>query len=276
MTYDLHCHSHFSDGKHTPEFLIERARQNGVTQLAITDHDCTDAHGFAGHIEGVEVIAGVEISCNWQNIEIHIVGLTIDAEHESLQQLMLEQQAKRRNRISAIDDKLRAAGVTGLQEYLAELEATAWTRSHVADFLVAKQFVRTREKAFKKYLGKNARAYVKADWCSMQDAISAIGEAGGLATLAHPSRYPINRGKQKALISAFADAGGTALECCYPNLSVDHQNNLLEAAHRHNLYLSTGSDFHDAAATWTDVGRFAPLEDKLHARAIWNHPDWPA
>ena len=40
MKADLHCHSHFSDGQHPPQFLIDRAVANHVTHLAITDHDC--------------------------------------------------------------------------------------------------------------------------------------------------------------------------------------------------------------------------------------------
>ncbi len=274
MTYDLHCHSHFSDGKHPPEFLVERARHNGITHLAITDHDCIDAHDYALSSNDIAVIAGVEISCNWQNIEVHVVGLSIDTTCDNLRALLSEQQARRQNRICAINNKLVAAGVDGLHAYLATLNATALTRSHVADFLVETAVVRTREKAFKKFLGKKGKAYVAASWCVMQEGIAAIHEAGGIAILAHPSRYPINRTKQNTLIHDFADAGGDALECSYPNLSAEQRDHLIEAACHHNMYVSAGSDFHDAAAAWTDVGKFIPLTSELKAPCVWNHPNF--
>ena len=85
MKFDLHCHSNYSDGKHPPAFLVQRALANQVTHLAITDHDCTAANSEIKNIDGtMTLIEGVEISCNWQESAIHIVGLCIKSEEPKL------------------------------------------------------------------------------------------------------------------------------------------------------------------------------------------------
>ena len=75
---DLHCHTHLSDGQHNPAFVIERARANLVTHLAITDHDVSQALPQAMGYQDLKLINGVEISCLWEALEIHIVGLFVD------------------------------------------------------------------------------------------------------------------------------------------------------------------------------------------------------
>ena len=89
MQVDLHCHSHFSDGKHQASFLVERALINHVTHLALTDHDCIDVHTQQIDHMGLSIIKGVEISSAWQNSEIHIVGLCINVQAVSYTHLTL-------------------------------------------------------------------------------------------------------------------------------------------------------------------------------------------
>ena len=91
MKVDLHCHSHFSDGKHTAGFLIERALANNVTHLALTDHDCTNVHVDLECGQQVTILKGVEISCGWQSDELHIVGLSINPKNSQLENLLSTQ-----------------------------------------------------------------------------------------------------------------------------------------------------------------------------------------
>ena len=134
MNVDLHCHSHFSDGKHSPDFLIQKAIEKKLSHLAITDHDCTYAlrQIQVKHSE-LTVINGVEISCGWENQEVHIVGLFIDPEHESIRKLLDSQQLQRRLRLHSISDKLTTLGITGLVPYIEGLRCISYTRSHAAD-----------------------------------------------------------------------------------------------------------------------------------------------
>ena len=274
MKLDLHCHSHFSDGKHPAEFLVQRARVNGVTHLAITDHDCTNVHlGLNGDAE-LTIIRGVEISCAWQNQELHIVGLCINTGNNQLKNLLAVQQEKRRQRVREMDEKLVNIGIQGLLAYMSNLPAVAQTRSHVADFLVQQQVCKTRKKVFKQYLNKKGKAHVGAQWCDLGEAVEAITSAGGIAVMAHPGRYRMNRKKLSALVDAFKEAGGEALECTYPNISIEMQAYLLKLAFDKSLHVSSGSDFHDAGASWTDIGKFPKLNESSHQFGVWHHSRW--
>jgi predicted metal-dependent phosphoesterase TrpH len=277
MKVDLHCHSHYSDGKHAPDFLINRALANQLTHLAITDHDCTAALSEAIDISrdsALELIKGVEISCHWQSREIHVVGLFIDPDHAGIRRLLDSQQQARRERIAAIDERMQALGIHGLLEYVSGLPCLAYTRTHVADYLVEKGLCKNRQKAFKTYLRKGGRIYVGTDWYSMEETISTIRAAGGIAVLAHPARYPLGKKKLEGLVDDFSDSKGEAIEVSYSNIDPRTRKALSELALSKNLYASVGSDFHDAAAHWTDIGRIPPLDNAINKNAIWFHPRW--
>ena len=274
MKVDLHCHSHFSDGKHTANFLIERALVNNVTHLALTDHDCTNVHAGLENRQNLTIIKGVEISCAWQGHEVHIVGLGINPQYSQLQNLLSYQQENRRQRVREIDAKLAKIGIHGLIPYMSELAAIAQTRSHVADFLVQRQFCKTRKKVFQQYLNKSGKAYVNANWINLGEAVEAITSSAGIAVLAHPGRYGISRTTLFSLVNAFKEVGGHALESTYPSISIEMQAHLTKLAIDNGLFLSGGSDFHDASAKWTDVGKFPALPEKTDQYAVWHHPSW--
>ena len=275
MKIDLHCHSYFSDGKHSPDFLIKRAIANRVTHLAITDHDCITTLDNSISLEpGLCLISGVEISCDWQAREIHVVGLCIDPQHRELIELLERQRAARNARILQMDAKLKALGIDGLAEYCAALPCQSATRSHVADFLVVQGHCKNRQKAFKNFLTTRGRIYVQYDWCQMAAAIAVIHTAGGLAVLAHPGRYPLSKHRLENLVDDFAAAGGDGLEASYGNIDPVTKNKLCEMASSKHLYVSAGSDFHDSEAHWTDIGKFPALDQPGNKNAIWEHPGW--
>jgi hypothetical protein len=274
MKLDLHCHTYYSDGNCSPQDVIKRALDNGVTHLAITDHDyALDVDGLDSSA-GLSLIPGVEISCHWQTLEIHVVGLFVDVAETRLQQMLLDQQAARRTRVEAIDEKLASLGIEGLLAYLDALPCVAYTRSHVASFLVQTGAVKTRQKAFKQYLAKGGKAYVAGAWCDLSEAVQGIAGAGGIPVLAHPGRYPLNKRRLAELVGAFADAGGAALEARYPNIAVPMMRQLESLAESHRLHVSMGSDFHDPGAHWTDIGKFPPLRGEAEALSVVNHQRW--
>ena len=221
MKADLHCHTHLSDGQHTPAFVIERARAHLVTHLAITDHDVSQTLPQTMGYQDLTLIHGVEISCLWEAFEIHIVGLFVDPTNTHLQTLLSTQQLRRRERVAQIDAKLTALGTTGLLPGLLAMPAIALTRSHVADFLVANNVCKNRQKAFKTHLNRSGKLFVAAQWCDHTEAARAIKAAGGIPVLAHPGRYAMNKTKLRRLVECFAAAGGEGLEASYPNIAPD-------------------------------------------------------
>lgn len=279
MKIDLHCHSHYSDGKHSPGFLVQLAIENRVSHLAITDHDCIAALTEA-EIElekstaALKLISGVEISCDWEGSEIHVLGLWFDPKDRHMGELLGRQQDKRRRRVLKMHELLQSQGDYDLMAYLNTLPCHAVSRSHVADYLVDQGICKNRQKAFKTQLGKGGRLYVEAHWCALEQAITTINDGGGIAVLAHPGRYPLGKHALQSLVAAFAGYGGEAMEVSYGNIDPKTQRRLADLAVSKSLYASIGSDFHDAAAHWTTIGKAPPLENGTRKNAIWAHPGW--
>ena len=274
MKADLHCHSHFSDGQHPPQFLLDRAVANNVSHLAITDHDCLLNCSELKIPPGLTLVPGLEISASWRAMEIHIVGLGIDAESKPLQDYVCRQQQLRRDRISAMDKKLSRQNISGLLDYLQSKPCVSWTRSHVAEFLEAEGHVKDMQKAFKRFLRPGGSAYVTAKWPEIGEAIAAIQQASGIAVLAHPGRYGLTGSKLGRLMDDFRQGGGDAAEVSYGSINPVQQTSLITMTQERGLYASAGSDFHSAERQWTDIGKFPAHGLAATKNAIWAHPRW--
>ena len=275
MKADLHCHSYFSDGKHSPDFLLNRAEANKISHLAITDHDFVmNPRDIATRESTVHLINGVEISCEWQNREIHIVGIGTDPENPILKTMLLRQRASREVRVEKIHRLLLKAGIDGLMNYLKSQHCISVTRSHVADFLVLSGTTKNRKLAFNRFIGKGGCAFVPATWVSIEEANYAIATSGGISVLAHPSRYKLSKHQLNALVDAFKKTGGAALEVSYANIHPNVKQMLERTALKNKLFVSAGSDFHDADAFWTDIGKFPEISRPAQEHAVWQHPKW--
>src|SRR5690606_428055 len=179
MSYDLHTHTTCSDGQLSPQEPVARALQFGVEVLAITDHDTVaaiDVAQQAARQTALKIIAGVELSCAWQGFEIHLVGLGIELDNQSLQTLLASQQQARQQRFTQMLAKLAKAN-RPIPESLLQIDGMP-TRKHLADAMVSLGYVDEVQKAFDGYLGKGQRAYVAPKWCTIEQAIRAIHAAG--------------------------------------------------------------------------------------------------
>lgn len=277
MRCDLHSHSHYSDGAHDPWFVVQRAAANGLTHLAITDHDCLaawDELQAAAAALPLTLIPGAEISCLQDGRELHVIGLAVETGNAALRQLLDTQQTRRRQRIAAIDRSLQALGIQGLAAHISCLPTLAPGRTQAADFLVQQGLCRDRQNAFRKYLGKGASCYTAPQWCSLGEAIATITAAGGIPVLAHPHRYATTTNGLRRLLLGFREAGGEAVEVSCSNLEKSLLEKLARLALEAGLLASTGSDFHHSARSWMDLGRTPPLPDGSKKNAIWEHPRW--
>ncbi|BCL70156.1 phosphatase [Vibrio nigripulchritudo] len=260
MKIDLHSHTTASDGRLSPEQLIDRAIEFRVQVLAITDHDTVDglsvAHSYIRKNDiDLTLIDGIEISTVWQNKDIHIVGLNIDREHPALQTLIHEQKRRRAERSELIAQRLAKATREGVLEEVREIAGDASvTRAHFAKWLVDNGYAKTMQQVFKKYLTRNNPGYVPPSWCSIEDAVTAIHAAGGQAVLAHPGRYQLTAKWIKRLITAFCEAGGDAMEVAQPQQTQQERRNLADYAIQYKLLASQGSDFH-YPSPWMELGR---------------------
>lgn len=260
VIYDLHSHTTASDGLLTPQALVQRAVDNRVGILAITDHD-TVAGLAAARTEiadkqlPLQLISGVEISTVWENHEIHIVGLGIDEHHPEMVVFLAEQTERRRQRAELIAERLDKAQIPGALEGAMRLaDGGAVTRGHFARFLVENGKASNMAGVFKKYLAKGKTGYVPPQWCTIKQAIDVIHHSGGQAVLAHPGRYDLTTKWLKRLLAHFAESGGDAMEVAQCQQAPNERTVLAALAMQFNLLASQGSDFHQPCS-WIELGR---------------------
>lgn len=269
--YDLHCHSTASDGALSPTELVQRAHQHGVTSLALTDHDTTAGLSEAqasATATGIKLIPGIELSTEWQNKCFHIVGLGVDPEYPPLAEATHNLQIMRLERAEKIAYKLEKKRIPGALEAVKKTAGDGMiTRTHFADFLLSQNHVSTQQEAFDRYLGDGKPAYVSASWTEMSQGISWITESGGIAVLAHPSRYKLTASWMKRLLAAFKEAGGQGIEIITGRINPDEIRLMADYATRFELAGSVGSDFHSPANQWVELGRLAPLPKGI--KPVW-------
>ena len=260
MRFDLHCHTTASDGVLSPAELVRRAAEKQVEVLAVTDHDTlAGLDEVRRTIENeqlpLRLVSGVEISTGWEHHEIHIVALGVDEKNVALTDFLVGQQARREARAQEIGRRLEKCLIPGTYEEAKQLAGdAAVTRAHFARVLVARGVADNMQKVFKKYLSRGNKGYAPAQWPEMGEAITAIHAAGGLAVLAHPSRYDLTAKWIKRLLVAFKAAGGDAMEVSLPQQSPQERANLGQWANEYGLAISVGSDFH-FPSNWTELGR---------------------
>ena len=269
--YDFHCHSTLSDGTLTPTELVNRAKAQGVTTLAVTDHDTTASYKEA-QIAADEVkltlIPGIELSVSWHSKTFHIVGLDIDPNFPALLEASRNLQAVRLERAEKIAEKLEKKHITGALEAVIKAAGDSMiTRTHFADFLVSQNHVATQQEAFDRYLAKGKPAYMATVWAEMELAISWITQSGGVAVLAHPLRYSLTASWMKRFLAAFKLAGGQGIEVITGRCNPDEINRAANYASAFDLAGSVGSDFHSPSNQWVELGRLAPLPAKI--KPVW-------
>lgn len=275
MRIDLHSHTTASDGRLSPQDLIERALSFNVDVLAITDHDTTDGLQAAQdhidlHNHPIKLINGIEISTVWQNKDIHICGLNIDPTSSELKALIEKQKAHRVGRAELIAHRLEKVTREGVLEEVKAIAGDApVTRAHFAKWLVDNGYVKNMQQVFKKFLTRDNPGYVPPAWCTMSEAVAAIHAAGGSAVLAHPGRYKLTTKWVKRLIAAFVEAGGDAMEVAQPQQAQQERRNLSDFAIQYKLLASQGSDFH-YPSPWMELGRNLWLPSGVEP--VWK--DW--
>jgi predicted metal-dependent phosphoesterase TrpH len=268
INLDLHSHSTFSDGTLTPESLVARAAQRGVTALALTDHDHTGGLGAARATaaeHGIRLIDGVEISVTWHGQTLHIVGLGIDPSDGVLQAGLAATRAGRVDRAEKMITALDVLGIAGSRDGAKHFAANPQMigRTHFARFLVKQGAVRDINTAFKRFLGGGQPCYVPQQWASLSDAVRWINGSGGVAVIAHPGRYPLDAAQMRALLSEFRDLGGAAIEVVSSSHRPHHFAAFAARAREFGLAASAGSDFHAPGESYHDLGSLPALPSGL-------------
>lgn len=261
--HDFHCHSTASDGALTPRELVRRAAGNGVRHLALTDHDTVagidEAQAAADEFD-IELVPGVEISVTWENKCFHVLGLYVDPDSEPLRRGLGQLQRIRIERAERMAAQLAKHEIPGALEAVRAMAGEGMiTRTHFARFLVAQGFAETVSDVFDHYLVRSKPGYVNTRWAELEVALDWISTAGGVAILAHPLRYRLTASWLRRFLTAFQSHGGQGIEVVCGNSTTAQIETAADYARRYRLLGSVGSDFHDPAFPWIDLGRLPPF-----------------
>ena len=265
MKADLHSHTSCSDGVLTPNELIMAAADAGVELLSITDHDTLAAYRqITTEIpSGMRLLTGIELSCTWRRMTIHVVGLKVEQDSLSIQKAEAQQAEARSERFLKILRKLEKAGLQIEIDKLVELGGACPGRPHIARYLVDTGQVKSEVQAFDRYLGQGKMGDVKECWPELSEVVQWILDAGGVAVLAHPLKYRLTRTKLIDLCSHFKDCGGRALEVVSGQQDPQQSKNIASICAKLELMASVGSDFHRPSQPWAQLGKTAALPANL-------------
>lgn len=240
---DLHLHTSFSDGTFTPEELVLQAQKNGLSCIALTDHDtvqgCARAAAACAPVL-IEFIPGTELTAEHDDTEVHILGYFLDTQNQILLGEIAKFQAVRKQRIYEMVARINEIGVPlKVEAVFALANCESPGRPHVARTLVKEGLARNLDEAFERFLKKGRPAWVPKAKMSARESVDLIHQAGGLAVMAHPG---LNRTDD--IIPALVDAGLDGIECFHTKHSTTMAERYLGIADQFHLLVTGGSDCH--------------------------------
>jgi len=261
MNYiDLHTHSTASDGSFPPAEVVRLAKEAGLKAMALTDHDTTDGLAeavAAGEKLGVEVIPGVEISAQYTDDSMHVLGYFLDYRSGRLEDRLGVLKQSRKERNPKIIAKLNALGVSITLEQVERISGGGQVgRPHIARALLESGYVSSMQQAFDIYLKNGGKAYVAKFRFPPAEALEMIREARGVPVLAHPFTLGLgSAGALKELLLDLKAHGLAGIEVFYSEHSPEQEALFLKLARELGLLVTGGSDFHGANKPGVSVGK---------------------
>jgi len=240
---DMHIHSNESDGMLTAEEIIRIAQKiKNLKAVSITDHDTAQGSRIAEKYkqDSVEIITGIEFSCEKNNEEVHILGYFFDADNNVLLQTekrLLDIRSKRIEKfIEKLNDKKIRISLSDVYKYST---GKAVGRPHVAQAIFHKGYTQSIDEAYSKYLLKESPTYVPRAKMTVEEAIQVIKLSGGISVIAHPSSV-----HNQKTIEQIISMGIDGLEVYHPMNSAENTIKYLKIAEEKKLFITGGSDFH--------------------------------
>jgi predicted metal-dependent phosphoesterase TrpH len=239
-------HTTASDGRCTPEQLVQHARAAGITTLAVTDHDtmaAVPAVAAAAKAAGLGFVPGIEITSVSAGKDVHVLGYFLEFETPGLSELIADQRRRRVGRAQEIGERLARMGAPiDVPLLLAKADSQsgkAIARPQIAQALIDAGHVSTVAEAFDRYLGESCGAYVPHTGASPEEVVELIIAGGGTASLAHPGYT-----KQDGIIPRLVEKGLAAIEAYHSSHDSEMTTRYLDMARTFGLAITGGSDYH--------------------------------
>ena len=264
---DLHTHTTCSDGTDSPLALVKKAASSGITILGLTDHDSTAGwdEAVAALHGNLQLVLGAEVSCLTEDgVSVHVLGLLFDGENQPLQQLLADSRDTRIPRMKKMIENLQGAGFDITLDDVAAATPPGATlgRPHLADALVAKKIIKSRDEAFAGLINNESPHYVSHFAPTPEESIKAIRAAGGVAVIAHP--FASRRGQilTPESFNSLVAAGLNGVEVFHRDQSEEERAQLIEIARELHLAITGSSDYHG-------TGKMNQLGENTTAAAEW-------
>jgi predicted metal-dependent phosphoesterase TrpH len=249
LVIDLHTHTSYSDGTDTPAQLINKALAAGISIIGLTDHDSISGWQEATDAlrTGISLVPGAEISCQTPDgISVHILGLLFDSNNSELMNTLEKTRENRHSRMEKIIARINEAGIDiTMDDVLEQLsDGATLGRPHLADALVKKGIVASRDEAFTQMLHNNSKYYVSHYSPTPETAIKLIKAAGGVSVIAHPMASHRGRTISLDTFGSIIQAGLDGIEVDHRDHSPDEKSQLIKLANESNLVMTGASDYH--------------------------------
>lgn len=245
---DLHTHSAMSDGTDAPRELVRKAASIGLKAVALTDHDTVAGVAeamAAGREFGVEVVPGIEISSDYKDENVHVLGYYIDTESESLRHMALWAAEERDKRNRRMAENMAADGFDiSYEALLQEFPGAILGRPHFCEHLMRKGYVSSIAEGFQKLLGSKGPYYLPKKRLPLATVAKIILDSGGIPVLAHPLQYKMSEEELFALLDEAQSLGIQRVEGYYSEHGPVQQAYVLNLAAKRGMALSGGSDYH--------------------------------
>jgi predicted metal-dependent phosphoesterase TrpH len=207
---------------------------------------------------------------SWGETTLHVVGLRVDPSSPVLVQGLNQIRDGRYGRAEVIARKLGELGFPGTLEAALALaqKPQKLSRTHFARCLVERGCVKDTQQAFDKYLAKGKPAYVPHRWAGLEEAVTWIRAAGGVAVLAHPGRYNLQPMMREEMLKQFGSFGGRAIEVVTGSHRPEEYALWQREALDHGFLASRGADYHGPGESPYEPGRLPPLHASL--TPVWS------
>lgn len=279
MLIDLHTHTSYSDGTDTPAQLINKALAAGISIIGLTDHDSISGWQEASNAlrAGISLVPGAEISCQTPDgISVHILGLLFDSNNSELMNTLEKTRENRHGRMEKIIARINEAGIDiTMNDVLEQLsDGATLGRPHLADALVKKGIVASRDEAFTQMLHNNSKYYVSHYSPTPEAAIKLINDAGGVSVIAHPMASHRGRTISLDTFGSIIQAGLDGIEVDHRDHSPDEKLQLIKLANDSNLVMTGASDYHGNGKLntlgeyTTSLEQWEKLESRSNARRV--------
>ena len=276
---DLHTHTTFSDGTDTPTQLINKALAAGITTIALTDHDSISGWQEATTAlrPGICLVPGAEVSCQTlDGISVHILGLLFDSSNRELIDTLEKTRENRFGRMEKIIAKINEAGIEiSMSEVLEQLsDGATLGRPHLADALIKKGVVASREEAFTQMLHNHSKYYVSHYSPTPEAVIKLIKDAGGVSVIAHPMASHRGRTISLDTFGSLIQAGLDGIEVDHRDHSAEEKTQLISLAKESKLVMTGASDYHGNGKLnllgeyTTEPAQWQKLEERANARRV--------